>query len=63
MKIIGRIICKFKGHKRGVLVTEAELEPTAGKVVRKFRCPRCDRETVYKQKPLAVMPNPLRTIK
>lgn len=43
MRLIGRVVCLFKGHKRGVFSGEAFL-------YKYFKCPRCGRETRYKVK-------------
>lgn len=51
MKILGRIICAVKRkHLRGVPVPEPEFVTVIGTAprMRKFRCPRCHRETRYK---------------
>jgi len=41
--IFGRIVCLFKGHRRGKFVEETELE-------RIYACSRCGRETRYRVK-------------
>ena len=47
MKLIGRIVCFFKGHKRGKFIREADID---GDLYRLYNCPRCERETRYKVK-------------
>lgn len=44
MKLIGRIVCMFKGHRRGVRV----FTPDGGHRV--FACPRCGNERRYKER-------------
>lgn len=41
--MIGKLICFFKGHKRGKLVSQVGD-------LRTFHCPRCGHETRYKVK-------------
>lgn len=43
--MISKLICLFKGHKRGKRVREEEN----GRV-KFFACPRCSRETSYRGK-------------
>jgi hypothetical protein len=43
MKLIGRIVCLFRGHRRGHYVSDTPTHKV-------FRCPRCGRETRYKVK-------------
>lgn len=45
MKLVGKIICLFKGHRRGKLV---RVSPGVHLI---YACPRCGRETRYKVKP------------
>lgn len=52
MKLIGRGICFFKGHKRGKLHRQTFVDSDGPKVAF-YRCPRCDRETRYRIKPPA----------
>jgi len=47
--ILGRIVCLFKGHKRGKFSRTVEVEPNIRVGI--FACPRCGRETRYKVKP------------
>lgn len=48
MRLIGRIVCFFKGHKRGKLVGYS-TDPQQPKV-KIFQCPRCGNVTTYKVK-------------
>jgi hypothetical protein len=51
MKLIGRIVCLFKGHRRGVALLPTDPPHVPGdQNVKRFRCPRCGRETRYKVK-------------
>jgi DNA-directed RNA polymerase subunit RPC12/RpoP len=50
--IFGALICKFKGHKRGVPVREPEWH----KGRKFFECPRCGHITSYKVKDSTVVP-------
>lgn len=61
-KLLGSLICRFRGHLRGKLVTDENLDEQ-GRVVRTFRCPRCARKTMYRQKPIVSLPNPIRISK
>lgn len=49
MKLIGRLICWFKGHKRGKLLTSV-FDARIGKNVTVYACPRCGRQSIYKTK-------------
>jgi hypothetical protein len=49
MKLIGRIVCLFKGHRRGRLVGE-QRHPSSALTIKVFACVRCGRETRYKVK-------------
>jgi hypothetical protein len=42
-RLIGRLICKWKGHKRG-----RRVECLDNGKVKVFECPRCERRTQYK---------------
>jgi hypothetical protein len=51
MKLIGRIVCLFKGHRRGKRLFPSSLPAdlyAAG--FDYYACPRCGRETRYKVK-------------
>jgi DNA-directed RNA polymerase subunit RPC12/RpoP len=50
MKLIGRIVCWAKGHRRGVQVGAIGQE-SMGNRERLFACPRCGHKTRYKVKP------------
>ena len=39
-RLIGRIICRWKGHLRGRLVSKDQTH-------KRFKCPRCERMTIY----------------
>lgn len=45
--IFGKLICKFRGHKRGKLVS-IQPHPVSG-FNHVYHCPRCSRQTVYKK--------------
>jgi transcription elongation factor Elf1 len=47
MKLIGRIVCLFKGHKRG---KRQPINSPADVEVAIFACPRCGHQTRYKVK-------------
>jgi len=59
MKLLGKVICAFAGHRRGrevKLVGDGVTDDTAAAQasidrIRLFRCPRCGNETRYKIKP------------
>lgn len=44
MKLIGRIVCFFKGHRRGKYIREADIN---GDLYKLYGCPRCGHETRY----------------
>lgn len=46
MKLLLRIVCAFKGHRRG-----KRVRAESNGAVKFFQCPRCGRETSYKAKP------------
>ena len=46
VKLIGSLVCRFRGHRRGKRV-RAEQNGTH----KFYQCPRCGRETSYKAKP------------
>jgi hypothetical protein len=49
--ILGRIVCLFKGHRRGKF--DRKVTPDDGASIWSvFICPRCGRETRYKIKPM-----------
>jgi transcription elongation factor Elf1 len=49
--IFGALICKFKGHRRGVLIEELlKIHPER----KFFECPRCGHVTSYKRKDTVV---------
>ena len=58
--ILGRIICMFKGHKRGKRVADHDTKADFGRITTHFayQCPRCGRETRYKVKPSPAPPTP-----
>lgn len=45
-KLIARLICRWKGHRRGRLVSQDQTHKT-------FECPRCGRNTIYPVKKAA----------
>ena len=45
MKLIGRLVCAYKGHKRGRLIEVDEARAT-----RTTECPRCGRRIERKAK-------------
>jgi predicted RNA-binding Zn-ribbon protein involved in translation (DUF1610 family) len=47
--MIGKLICFFKGHKRGKLVASV-FDAKIGKQVTEYSCPRCGRIKTYKAK-------------
>ncbi|HEX8106738.1 MAG TPA: hypothetical protein VF516_03370 [Kofleriaceae bacterium] len=49
--MIGRLICLFKGHKRGKRVSEATSN--GGAMFADFRCPRCKATWTRKAKAVA----------
>lgn len=51
MKLIGKIVCLFKGHKRGKRVYGHPSATAYSDNVRIYACPRCSNETRYKVKP------------
>jgi predicted RNA-binding Zn-ribbon protein involved in translation (DUF1610 family) len=48
--IFGRIVCFFKGHKRGKRIGFSFGHQPVSTNFRHFQCPRCGRETRYKVK-------------
>jgi transcription elongation factor Elf1 len=44
MKLLGKLVCLFAGHKRGKFVREDSFHD------RYYACPRCNHETRYKAK-------------
>lgn len=48
-KFIGKVICYFKGHRRGKLVSQS-LDTRDGKRTSTYACGRCGRRSVYKVK-------------
>jgi hypothetical protein len=55
--IFGRVICMFKGHKRGRLVRTVQGSPKVAvgfqNETKFYACPRCGHETRYKVRPPA----------
>lgn len=47
--ILGRVVCFFKGHKRGKFVPQVGDFYNPNEKL--FKCPRCGHETRYKVKP------------
>lgn len=47
MKLIGKLTCLFKGHKRGKFVRFDRIQDEPPILMKVYACPRCLRETRY----------------
>lgn len=52
MRLIGRIVCLFRGHRRGVRAPAKDTKTDFGRITthEAYECPRCGRETRYRYK-------------
>jgi len=47
--MVWKLICYFRGHRRGKLLVSV-FDAKIGRQVMVYACPRCGRETTYKVK-------------